>query len=460
MAGLINSNYAIKEADTLQSIQINKVNIKGVRPQFKGISDDDTFEYSDENKNKKKTALIVILSVLVAACGGLGFLAHKGGKTLGKEAKLGEKIEQGWKELFGKGKDIKNNKPDNNRPNNNNPADNNKPPKSNGETPNETKPNDTKVPDNKPTETQTPAVTQNDGQELSGTTVEEILAKNESFAMFQQQTKEEVLGMFNKEEQVIAADLMGRFEAGGVDLTFAKLDGENMVTACPKEEAFDTFVKQFETFNIEGLNLNELKQEIKEEFIYEFKWKNYDEFINGLKEADEHISKADITLNTKLNCSTFTEEQVEEVVNDRMKFLTELGLLSKFRKEFDVSTLYEIIPTEATKNLIREVTENIFRTKLPEEELEKIVKMYEDVQQFNDFEGYKRCEKYYRERLTEKSVENAKESMTNFHKQLDELKQLDPNLTADDLIDTLKELLSGEKIEALIKRLMGGSMLQ
>ena len=474
MAGLINTNYAIKEADTPQSIQINKVNMKGVRPQFRGISDDDTFEYSDENKNKKKTALIVILSVLVAAGGGVGFLAHKGGKTLGKEAKFGEKIEQGWKELFGKSKDIKNNKPDNNRPNNNNPADNNKPPKSNGETPNETKPNDTKVPDNKPTETQTPdeqlkiedkpktetpAVTQNDGQELSGTTVEEILAKNESFAMFQQQTKEEVLGMFNKEEQVIAADLMGRFEAGGVDLTFAKLDGENMVTACPKEEAFDTFVKQFETFNIEGLDLKELKQEIKEEFIYEFKWKNYDEFINGLKEADGHISKADITLNTKLNCSTFTEEQVEEIVNDRMKFLTELGLLSKFRKDFDGSTLYEITPTEATKSLIKDLIESIFGTVIPDNELNKIVKMYEDVQQFNDFEGYKRCEKYYRERLTEKSVDNAKEGLENLQKLLDELKETNPDLTAEDLIDTFKELFTGENLEAFIKKLMGGSML-
>ena len=103
MSNYINTNYAIKETgETVNSVKQNYN--ASFRPQFKASQASDTFETQD--KQQRKGLLIAILSTAAVVTAFCGALAHKGGKTLGKDAALGEKIEQGWRELRGKEKDV------------------------------------------------------------------------------------------------------------------------------------------------------------------------------------------------------------------------------------------------------------------------------------------------------------------------------------------------------------------
>ena len=102
MSNSIDRNYEIRTT-AVPADYTNTVQQQMSRPQYNNMQSMDAFESSNK-KNNKKTALIVILSVLTAAIGVIAFLAHKGGKILGKDAKFGEKIEQGWRDLWGNGK--------------------------------------------------------------------------------------------------------------------------------------------------------------------------------------------------------------------------------------------------------------------------------------------------------------------------------------------------------------------
>ena len=103
MSNLINTNYDLKETNVLANTNnAAQVSYAGFKPHFKGAQTNDTFE-SSENKNSSKAIWITILSLTGLAALALGLLARKGGKTLGKDAKFSEKIEQGWKELWNKG---------------------------------------------------------------------------------------------------------------------------------------------------------------------------------------------------------------------------------------------------------------------------------------------------------------------------------------------------------------------
>lgn len=434
MAGLINTNYAIKEADTPQSIQINKVNMKGVRPQFRGISDDDTFEYSDENKNKKKTALIVILSVLVAAGGGVGFLAHKGGKTLGKEAKFWEKIEQGWKELFGKGKDIKNNKPDNNRPNNNNPADNNKPPKSNGETPNETKPNDTKSPDTEPPKTQTldeqPTIETEKKPDSSEGTPKVV-------KMFQKQTKEEVLNMFEGEEREEINNILNELEETNIECSFGKNGNINFVKVIPKEEVFDNFVDQSRKLKIDGLEYDKLKSDLEELYNFEFNWKSQKELLYGLIKAGDHIHTSSLKLDTRLYCPGFSEEEIDTIVGHRVELIKELGIVSKFEKDIDNSITMEMIPTEATKQKLSKKWGIPLET-ITDESLDIFA---DEGLSFRNFEEYMDCALSYIEKV---NISGFNATTDNIAQIMADINKLQIHYPGEDYGKLLRRLISGD----------------
>ena len=107
MSSLINSNYLLEATAPENVANTRNTGVQNIRPQFKA-QPNDTFE-STEKKDSKKTAGIVGLAALIVLLTGGAILTHKGGKTLGKDASLGEKFQQGWKEVFGNGKAIKDN---------------------------------------------------------------------------------------------------------------------------------------------------------------------------------------------------------------------------------------------------------------------------------------------------------------------------------------------------------------
>ncbi len=85
------------------NVQANQQRAEAVNNDYVRTPDSDTYESSNKSSKRKKTLGIIIGTVVITALTLGGICLHKGGKVLGKEAKLGEKLKQGWKELVGKG---------------------------------------------------------------------------------------------------------------------------------------------------------------------------------------------------------------------------------------------------------------------------------------------------------------------------------------------------------------------
>ena len=101
---MLNSVSLINEANTsqLEARKQQKQYISFCGTDYERTPDEDTFN----GKKNRKAKIVGIIGGLLITIGLVlgGICLHKGGKALGKDAKFGEKLEQGWKELRGKAK--------------------------------------------------------------------------------------------------------------------------------------------------------------------------------------------------------------------------------------------------------------------------------------------------------------------------------------------------------------------